>query len=366
MTSFRPLEDTADNPSFVHILQLSDLHFGSDAVFEGDNKTALLSVLEQGIKHCCRERGNVDILAVTGDLIHGDSIWLSDFSSLAERVVSYLKKLATETLKISPETRLLIIPGNHDCKYRGIFKNAKFGKAFRKSIEAFNQHTFYPKMNLLVGCFDSNIAKKNLELATGFVDPQEINRLEDKLEKARGKSGVAGPYRVALVHHHPLPVSEAEGQDLKTRFQKFTGIKLADAPEYLMLRNAGTFLDRLIGHGYQLALHGHLHHNSSTRYVRGDTDMTRHETERWLQVISCGSTATPGITGDYAFNSVQIHKTGVVDCVSYYTHHNTLHATEKWNTRRLHTAPYSEVRQKLRARQQSLPGSDGLSIQLVR
>jgi hypothetical protein len=77
----------------------------------------------------------------------------------------------------------------------------------------------------------------------------------------------------------------------------------------------------------------------------------------WLQVLACGSTCTPGIVQEYSFNSVRIFDEGFVDCMAFSCPQATVHLNH-WETRRLGTAPYEEIRKQLSAeKRQTAPPS---------
>jgi predicted MPP superfamily phosphohydrolase len=157
-----------NNAGYTHIIQLSDLHFDRTAVFSEDKRSLILSALEAGLQQCRAQRGDPDVLVVTGDIIHGDVgdfFWVFHSRSGIEAVLAdakkYLLNLAEQILGLQPSIgQLLIIPGNHDFKYRGLRRQPVSKAAFLSAFEDFYRHTWFPHLNLFIACFDSNVSTR--------------------------------------------------------------------------------------------------------------------------------------------------------------------------------------------------------------
>jgi hypothetical protein len=124
--------------------------------------------------------------------------------------------------------------------------------------------------NVLVRGFDSNA---RTYLATGYVDEHEIydaaadldsmqtanrNNLADSSQTEGRNLAQAFALRIAVVHHHPVPIPYAIGREGFLDFEPF-----------LMFRNAGTFLKLLNDRSFDLVLHGHHHYYNFSRISFG-------------------------------------------------------------------------------------------------
>jgi hypothetical protein len=353
------------NVGLSHIVQISDLHFPHGAVFADiAGRLAALHALEEGLRQCIEDRGPVDVLAITGDIVDGDignffRPWRARrrISSILRGAREYLLDLSRRTLELEPENgQILVIPGNHDFRYRGFINRSYSRTAFCLAFNEFCRHTWFPHLNILIGCFDSNVKLQNFDIAMGYVDPTAVDRfsreLTGRISTDKDFASAGHAFRIALLHHHPLPLAEAESLERRRRLERFIGRTLDGAPELLMLRNSGTFLDKLMRNDFRLLLHGHLHQPSALRLSK-----TEHNPplDGWLEVLACGSTCVPGIDSNFSFNSLHVFDDGFADCVSYSCRSAT--PLNVWRADQLGTAPYEEARKQLRTRQEeeSLP-----------
>jgi len=318
MTSFlTELAPKKPKPEPVTILQLSDLHFLSTTGFRPPDRAPFLNYLEGCLQRCLRNGTRFDLVVVTGDLVDNAEVKAESRQRVLERTESYLKDVCS-LVDVKPEKGLLVIPGNHDYRWHGSLYGGAIRDDFAAVFGKYGRHRFYKDLGLIVACFDSNDTAYAFELAKGRVDPGEFERLDGEIanlpQEYRGAAESA--LRIALVHHHPLPIAEGESLEPRSRIDWVLGRKANGAPEYMLLRNSGTFLNRLFVHNFRLVLHGHLHKRGYWM------PMTFTGSQRnWLEVISCGSSGQPANGDPHTFNIIKVYTPpGIVE-VSHVDFH---------------------------------------------
>lgn len=138
-------------------------------------------------------------------------------------------------------------------------------------------------------------------LASGFIDERAIYGIDaeiSRLQECRDlRSALA--LRLAVLHHHPLPLPYSIAGESLTSYEPF-----------LVLRNAGTLLRELWKHDFDLLLHGHKHFHSYARVTYG---AAREEGARMLSVLAAGSASVRHAeAGRNSFNVIEVHPNGRV------------------------------------------------------
>ncbi|CCD92065.1 conserved hypothetical protein [Bradyrhizobium sp. ORS 375] len=148
---------------------------------------------------------------------------------------------------------------------------------------------------ILLALFDSNGSGGDLGLATGTVDNDVLIELSERLQQIK-QNYVA---RIAIVHHHVLPIAFAPGAHRKT------------GEPMMVLRNAGALLRTLADHQFDLILHGHWHKAQFARIDFGNDAGDSYP----MAVVSAGSAAmaTPDNTNFNSINLIQIAPTGRIE-----------------------------------------------------
>jgi 3',5'-cyclic AMP phosphodiesterase CpdA len=121
--------------------------------------------------------------------------------------------------------------------------------------------------------YDSNRVKAFAGLATGRVHPIQIAETEPTMQRLLREGFSARAYRIALVHHHPLPIPYADSQSLTNQ------------EGFLVLNNAGTFMRQMTNSDFDLILHGHKHYSNFTRVSYQLNESDRAE----IGVIAAGT-----------------------------------------------------------------------------
>jgi len=142
-------------------------------------------------------------------------------------------------------------------------------------------------------------------LATGNVNPADVALLKSKLLNLRDEAG-GRPFvpRIALVHHHPLPIPEASIHEGLTSFEPF-----------LVLRNAGFVLRELSRSDVDLVLHGHKHYSAFGRLGYS----VDHRQEGEIAVLAAGSCGvTLSEPGRNSVNLIDVYEAGRMSYTAIY------------------------------------------------
>ena len=110
--------------------------------------------------------------------------------------------------------------------------------------------------------------------------------------------------RVAVIHHHPLPIPYSNVKEGVTSYEPL-----------LILRNAGTLLKELLKCDFDLILHGHKHYHSYSKISYGE----QLDLELGIVVLSAGSaTIRYNEAGRNSINMIDIHPNGRISTFANY------------------------------------------------
>jgi predicted MPP superfamily phosphohydrolase len=273
------------------IIHLSDLHFNSTTDWSKPPFSALVSDLE-------KLSDPPDLLVCTGDVIDSsvsDSLSRSRIEQALRAAREFLEELC-KTSKLEPGEALFVIPGNHDCRVKGIFTHSVLKNLFLSCFGDYFRSRLLPGLNLLVCSFDSNSDDWTLNLATGFVEQQEFVDFQKWLTKCSKYEHFHELTKIALLHHHPMPIAETEKSG-----------KL-DPSQFMILRNAATFMTEVLDAGVDLVLHGHQH---MIGYARGAFPFV--DSIREVAVIAAGSAGEPNDGSYRSYNVVVVPGDGPIE-----------------------------------------------------
>lgn len=333
MTAFARL--SRKDSRFVRIAHISDLHFTQDTRFlDRNNPDSFLTKIADDLV-----KQQPDVLCVTGDIV--DSYWLEALkaktSSLWSRIRgtgnqgtrkplldtlvsarTFFEELCTR-VGIDSKTALFVVPGNHDFRVQGFLKqNEQAVSVFRDVFRSYfrNAHLLFDSIEsepiaVTVVSIDSNGTDPVGTFASGAITESEFRKFAvfDECKKVLTAEcqGPVAPFRVCLLHHHPLPVVPAENyRELATdagAVDKIkASIKVLTGSQTTLLKNAGGFLSSAIAAQVDLVLHGHEHKPwiSELRYP-GIGGLNR---------ILVGAAGSAGVeTADaYAYNVATLHR----------------------------------------------------------
>ena len=313
------------NKAAITIVHISDLHFTPDMTWPKGTDSDLLEALAIDVR-----AQRPDIIVVTGDIADNDAKnpGQGDLETSFKNARKFLLCLC-KRCELPPLASLFVIPGNHDVRILGNFVRENILKvrksgfprigvkllswAFRKYLppdtNKYVQDLLQAKINegprvrsdldlfkevfdpysesrpleplgLFVFCLDSNTEKDTLfNFARGLVTLTQINALNQKAEQWKAKFGECYEtgLKIALVHHHPMPIPEVE-----------QGKEWEDE-SFVLLKNAGTTLKGLIARDMDFVLHGHQHYPG---YSKVDYPVASGEAHV-MSIVGAGSVRIP-------------------------------------------------------------------------
>jgi 3',5'-cyclic AMP phosphodiesterase CpdA len=283
LSSFRQNDAIVALPK-IRIVHLSDLHFVTHRIltrFEGfsglrghdrDTQRALQNQIEN-LKP--------DLLFITGD----QTTW-GDRSSL-RTVRQFILDIATR-IQIDM-SHVVWIPGNHD-----ILLHYYFGSRFMRRNYDLEFGPIVPTRflnisgyDIAVFSFDSTLDRKGqrsplwpLVGSRGEISRKAFNEFNEGQTDTTKRCD----FRVALVHHHPLPIPYKGGEEI--------GLELTT------MTNGGTFIAYMQESGMDLVLHGHEHYPYSCRYC--------FDPNRPSIILAAAGTACQRRTQQNSFNYLEI------------------------------------------------------------
>ncbi len=282
------------------IIQLSDLHLLQDP----DEQVTILDALVTALAHERARRGQVDLLAITGDLFDSATV----DPKAATRAFDHLHGRILEAL--GGPVPAVVVPGNHDRRRAGLFGPhrqdliVQLARATRDRgvwvhgcdtpfLSGVVPESFH-QLPMWVLVYDSSY------LPTGYISAGGMLRQED-LVKVACEMGDRYPERpvLFLLHHHlvPTPLTdlgpiEAESQHPVVRWgveQVLPRLVSHGDREELMMTalGAGTALSTLHTLGRAvLVLHGHKHY-ATARVL--DATFQDHGDVLLVSAGSCGT-----------------------------------------------------------------------------
>ena len=284
------------------IFHMSDMHY------DGRNVDLFEVVLEQMVEI------SPEYILVTGDLVEGPGDDLGrPVAMMREAIVEVEKRIGRRPI-------LRVVPGNHDFFFLGAYGIRRAKDFFREFSEQERGHYFSADDKIAIATFDSNrileprggLWRRFVQLLRpmthGLITERDLDGFSDwtrELKRSDGKEDYLASFKIALVHHHPMPTS-----------YNFLP-KLADEG-FMMLENAGVFIYRLIQEEFDLILHGHRHVPQFCRAIYYDEE----DIEREIAVLGCGSSAksTDDKTRAFGrnFNLIRVDGNGTANAIQYF------------------------------------------------
>jgi 3',5'-cyclic AMP phosphodiesterase CpdA len=283
LADFRRNDATVALPH-IRIVHLSDLHFVTHRVlkrferFPGlrghDRQT--LRALQYSL-----ESLRPDLLFITGD----QTTWGDRTSLRAARefIFDVAAKIQLDT------SNIVWIPGNHDVLMHYYFGSRFFQRNYDLEFgPTMPKHSFtISGYELTVFSFDSTLDRKGLASSVwpfvssrGKISRQSFNDFNQSQMDTADRSN----FKIALVHHHPLPIPYKQGEGV--------------GPELTTMTNGGTFIAFMQESGMNLVLHGHEHYPYSCRYC--------FDPNQPPIVIAAAGTACQRETQQNSFNYLEV------------------------------------------------------------
>jgi len=276
----------------VVIAHISDLHFETTT----DHENRVWKALCEDLKGFGKE---IDLLAVTGDLIDSsvpDNLGRNGVETAFRNVKNFLLNAVCTAAVVDPRVAMFVLPGNHDFRLTGlIWKQSQFDLFYREFGLYFG-HRLFSQLRVAVFSFDSNSPDRPLNFATGLVKSTDLIDHNDQVrEISRAYPELwRTSTRVVLVHHHPMPIAPTQHRE-----------ELAAGEEFMLLKNAGLFMEQMVKTKMDLVLHGHRHYPAYSRVSFPTSEGGVHS----MGVVAAGSVGKHG-DHDYSYNLVRISSSG--------------------------------------------------------
>jgi 3',5'-cyclic AMP phosphodiesterase CpdA len=246
----------------IHIVHLSDIHFGDRHTFNPElpasggavavpgHPTVLQKLLED-----LREPdpGCPVIVCITGDVATKASG--EEFA----RTEEFVRGLAEAAVygKVRGLESIFLVAGNHDVVFTGETERERCARwfDFTNRLLSRSEALGHPRdadevrdlideIGVVVVCINSSmyVQQRTPDEVRGRIDHSQLDFIESQLERIEGDR-LDSAIRVALIHHHPVLIPD-----------------LAEAGRgYDAVHDSGRLLSLLRKYGFHLVLHGHKH-----------------------------------------------------------------------------------------------------------
>jgi predicted phosphodiesterase len=285
-----------DETKQLHIIHLSDLHFGDDHRFLAPVPPSGGPAPHQGVPTLLSklmedfndppELENV-IVCLTGDFV-------SEAKNFVEfqRSEEFVRGLAQVSIHgaVRGLKNIYMIPGNHDVDYdkstleeRWVPYAGFLSRIRQQQIDPKKPHDMVElflrdDLGAAILCLNSEIyiAKDTADVFRGEVDHAQIQRVHALL------SNVPKEYvKVALIHHHPILIPDLVEPDRN----------------YDAVLNSGKLLKMLRDKGFHVVLHGHKH--NPFVFSEDSQSAWTSSTQQPIVVVAGGSAGSTGIPDNY-------------------------------------------------------------------
>jgi hypothetical protein len=265
------------------ILHLSDTHFGPSHAYPDYTKNTYK--LAEFIANDVKQLGaKPDCIVLSGDITDGAATL--DFRHASAFLNALKERLG------SPEIGLVVVPGNHDVNWTSYKSDGR--------DQAFLAYHRFVRSGLSKPCLDANddscwftdqwsngsvfvlglntcIVDSPTRPGVGYVDQAQMEAAKARFEG----TWHSHPVRVAVVHHHLLPVAYTYHDPTEVRTDSLT-------------LNAEEVMRWLANNDFHVLLHGHQHQpffGAGTRYAYDDVEGSTNAISRQqhLVVIGAGS-----------------------------------------------------------------------------
>jgi 3',5'-cyclic AMP phosphodiesterase CpdA len=280
----------------LHIIHLSDLHFGNDHRFMSPSTTTGDTPLRSGFPSLIDKlRQDFEdppqlqnlVLCLTGDFATNPNNFIE-----FRRAEEFIKALAAAPIHgaVRGMNSIFLVPGNHDVS----FDKGTISERWERYIGFVNRlqqsnlddadplgtvklHNRVADLGALILCLNSAVyvEKGSPNEHRGEVDQRQLERIDRMLSQVP-KEELNISVRIALIHHHPvlIPALAEPGRG------------------YDAVENSGLLLQILRNYGFHLILHGHKHNP----YVfTEDSQSAWTGTSQPIVIVAGGSVGSTGI-----------------------------------------------------------------------
>lgn len=237
-----------------YILHLSDLHFGDNHAYKNPLSTTLPTSKElmvDALVGDLTDLGNEYVNGIGLVIISGDISWAANPHEFSN-AIEFITKLKQE-LGIGSE-HIIVVPGNHDIEwlqddgkidtnaelnYRNFYKDI-YNSLPLNSMVRINQYKMGGK-NVCIVALNSCRLESPENAGYGYVGADQLKIMTDYFRSHQNID-----YKIAVLHHHLLPVNYMEDYD-------------PAAKRISMLLDSESVMQSLVSCGVQTVLHGHQH-----------------------------------------------------------------------------------------------------------
>lgn len=291
------------------ILHLSDLHFGESHGFRQYLVTPAesvqrVSLLDRVLTAVNKAEADIGIVVASGDFVSKGTT--DDYPAAADFLCELLDRLQLE------KKHLVLVPGNHDFKTRVAmnslptmdysherpyrdFVSGLLGVTKEAEIERLQHFVLSSGEHVVFGSLNSVRLRGKETKEYGYVGLHRYAEMFDYMNQILAQTGTDA-YRIAVLHHHVLPVQELESP--------------RDGVPVSLTVDAAQLLDELQERRFDALLHGHQHkpfYSLVSRSIISGTSVK--SPERRIAIIGNGSSgATNGaLAEDFPYNTVGVY-----------------------------------------------------------
>jgi len=288
------------------LLWTSDLHFSKDPTQHafpdqaGAQDVNLWLALENALKDLKVER-------LAGAVVSGDFTWRADSIEFQKARTLFFDRLIS-SYALDPR-QIAIVPGNHDIAFSdspadkgtavthaALESEAGF-RAFYEGLFRIAPNEFLSSgRRILIGgalpidivCLNSSLLQQHPAFSTdakssspvfqghGFLGTAQLQTAAEQFRWDTEPFSTLRPLRLAVLHHHVLPVAEAEA-----------GIV---GSNYSVVLDAERLSRWLVRHRIDIVLHGHQHQPFSAAITRAEVLDHDNDKTHTFRVLGMGST----------------------------------------------------------------------------
>ena len=279
----------------IAIIHITDLHFPV-----GGKQPLWVQPFLECLKQCAEDT-NLELFAfaVTGDLV--DSPNASALGAVKQFLHDALITVGIQRNNQPDWRRVWIVDGNHDYGKNGLLSWVKRSLTGPKQTEELLRlYTPFEDDEGRFIVFGLNSSKRGVA-ARGTVEVNDLRDLDQKFNN--NKFRLLNTYRIALLHHHLLPLPHFP-QEWNIDLEKLKSI--IEDESSMLLENAGLVTAILAKNKVNLILHGHMHKNFISRIQYPSKELTE-----------CPLTIVGGPAAEDGFQILRFRDNGDVDLVPY-------------------------------------------------
>jgi DNA repair exonuclease SbcCD nuclease subunit len=275
------------------LLHLSDVHFGDGCRVRNGTAQEIAKAMADEVCHNLEAHG---IRPIAGVICSGDFTWKAardEFETAAEFIAHIQRNLSL------PAESVVLCPGNHDVDW-GTTPGFRPRKAAEKEYRDFYRKVTGLEPNddlstvhvlqaqgrhLIVAVLNSCRFESRFTAGLGYVGREQFDLVLDALEAHISGRQMGDCARLAVLHHHLVPLHDPPVREL---------LESPEKRHFSLTVDSATLLSDLIAADFSVVLHGHMHH--PVVCVETRTDLMPPVRAGSLAALSAGSY---GVNGEH-------------------------------------------------------------------